>query len=331
MGFLFKVPEQIVEGSRLDSLLLPKSQYGNPIIPGFGTMRLGGQTIWGLPLREERVERVSGGKKGRVRNIDYNYYGTFAVSFALGVASVQGATNQGRTNPHKVWANGDLIYDSSLGVAQIVPFSFVFYPGTAHQPVDPTIMAAFVDAGGSQLPVPAYRGQVYMVITDLLLAEFGNRLPEITAEITFGGDPDDRSIAPTDSGVGYFPPQDVRAQYRGAHRVGGDDPKEFQARITVQWAPYRDEIAWEVSVVVADDDDDPNTVAPGAFQRVVEPEYTGGGAEIGSNRLPPPFPPPPSFNRREQVLGVFVRGVYADPDNPGMEIRSAWSRPVFTR
>ena len=322
MGSLFKVPEQVREGARLDTLLLPKSQYGNPIIPGYGTMRLGAQTIWGLPLREERVEHVSGGKKGRVRNIDYNYYGTFAVSFGQGVASYTDpdpARRPQRTNPHKVFANGDLIYDNTLGVAQRVPFNFDFYPGTSFQPIDKTIEAAFVDANGRQLPVPAYRGQVYMVVRDLLLAEFGNRLPEISAEITFGGDPDDRTIGRTGSGIGYFPPQDVRAQYRRGYedRAKGEVLAVHPPRITVEWAPYRDEIAWLVSVVQANDDADPNTVRPGTGTRVVEARYQAGAPEVGRHL--------------GTVLACFVKGIYADPDNPGMELESAWSAPVFAR
>ena len=222
MGFLF--PTTVVEGPRLESLLLPKSQYGDPIPIAFGRIRLGGQVIWGLPLEEERAEETSGGKKGRVKNINFNYYGTFAISFARSRGQIL----------HRVYANGDLIYDRELLLAnrpQPVVADFRFYSGSNAQQVDPVMQAAF----GSRAPVPAYRGQCYMVIERLHLQEFGNRLPEITAEITFGGLPSDEPFTPPSLLLG---PEDVTV-------VRSRDPDTAMFRLDYSWPAVQGALRYE--------------------------------------------------------------------------------------
>ncbi|MGY6570117.1 MAG: phage tail protein [Salinarimonas sp.] len=166
------------EGPRLGDLTVSSSAYGASIPIGYGTLRMAGNMIWSSGIREQQnVTRTrSGGKGGGGRNtqtsISYSSFASFALSFGEGPAE----------DVLRIWADGKLIYDktgSSPNVAK-PNLRFRFHGGGESQLPDPLI-EAHVGAGRA----PAHRGLCMIVFEDLALADFGNRIPNITAEITY--------------------------------------------------------------------------------------------------------------------------------------------------
>ncbi|MBF0095314.1 MAG: hypothetical protein HQL34_12340, partial [Alphaproteobacteria bacterium] len=84
----------------------------------------------------------------------------------------------------RIWADGKLLYDmrpENTGGAKARGATFTIYRGTEDQEADATIQAGKgIDA------TPGFRGLAYVVFKDLELADVGNRMPNITAEITRG-------------------------------------------------------------------------------------------------------------------------------------------------
>jgi hypothetical protein len=156
---------QKTEGPRLSDLKLQGSQYGImiPIIEG-RSGRITGQVIWQTDLVEHA--ETSGGKGGpEVTN--YTYTASWAVLLCEGPIE----------NVTRIWADGRLIYDND-SYEQALQYDFTLYTGTEEQLPDPTIEA---DKGAGN--VPAHRGYAYVVFTDVPLAEFGNRLPNLSFEV----------------------------------------------------------------------------------------------------------------------------------------------------
>lgn len=157
-----------VQGPRLNDLKVMASTEGAPIPRLYGRMRLGGQVIWALDIEEEAVtEEADGGGKGgsgsssaSQSRTDYRYYGTFAVAICEGEISRLG----------RVWADGQELDLSEL--------SYRLHTGSQTQAPDPTI-AAHLGADSA----PAYRGIAYVVFERLPLADYGNRLPQLSFEV----------------------------------------------------------------------------------------------------------------------------------------------------
>lgn len=172
------------EGPRLSDLKVQVSTYGKAIPRNYGPEnRIAGNVFWSTGLIE--TKHKSGGKGApSVQVTTYTYRASFAV--LLG----EGRTVQGARGIRKVWANSKLIFDADeasagTGTAEGVFDqvqgqthdlfdSIQFYPGTFTQLPDPTIEGVL---GVGQ--APAYRGRCYVVIKDLQLADFGNRLPNL--------------------------------------------------------------------------------------------------------------------------------------------------------
>jgi putative tail protein/cellulase (glycosyl hydrolase family 5) len=171
-GILF--PAQVrQEGSRLGDLSVQSSAYGAVRPIGYGRIRLAGNVIWALPIKETRTEAKSGGKGGpTVTNITY----TYSISFAL--ALCEGPVDK----VLRIWADSKLVYDASVGTDAIKRpgFKFRFYPGSTTQLADSIIEA---DKGTGN--VPGYRGTCYLLFDDIPLADYGNRIPNMTCEIVF--------------------------------------------------------------------------------------------------------------------------------------------------
>lgn len=155
------------EGPRLSDLRITTSTEGAPIPRLYGRARIGGQVIWADDIRERVVTRRSGGSgKGAAASApatettEYRYSATFAVALAEGVITSVG----------RVWADGAEI-DLSRVTHRI-------YNGTETQPPDSAIVAA-KGAGAA----PAYRGLAYIVFDDMPLAEYGNRIPQLSFEV----------------------------------------------------------------------------------------------------------------------------------------------------
>jgi hypothetical protein len=164
-------PTQTQEGSRLSDLKIQTSTYGKPIPAVFGGWRLAGNVIWAKEMREQRTtERV--GKNQKVSN--YSYYGTCAVAICEGPI----------TGVRRIWADGKLAYDTSGGADSIsdddtrLDQYITIYRGTEEQMPDPTMQAAL---GANRCP--AHRGTAYVVLNDLPLEKFGNRIPNFEFEV----------------------------------------------------------------------------------------------------------------------------------------------------
>lgn len=179
---LFPPPTQeiVTTGPRLGDLSVSSSAYGQAIPLGYGTIRLSGNMIWSSGIREveERREVGGGGGKGglggggvKQTQVTYTYFSSFALGFAATEAD----------DVTRIWADGKLIFDkTSTQIVRKSGLQFRFYEGTETQLPDSLIEA---DKGSGQ--VPGHRGLCYIVFDDLKLTDFGNRIPNITAEIAF--------------------------------------------------------------------------------------------------------------------------------------------------
>ena len=150
---------QAVETGRIDRFRLTGSGEGDPVARLYGRMRIGGQVIWATHFAEH--ESTSGGSKGGGRRTSsYSY--TVSLAIALCEGEIGGIC--------RVWADGSEVAPDKLNMR--------VYRGTADQLPDPKIEA--VEGAGM---VPAYRGTAYVVLEDLELAQFGNRVPQFTFEV----------------------------------------------------------------------------------------------------------------------------------------------------
>lgn len=155
-------PAQRIEGPRLEDLRITSATEGAVVPRVYGTMRVGGNIIWATNFREETVRKRQGGKGGgpRVTSTEYRYYASFAVGLCEGPIGGVG----------RIWADGKPL--ETEGVVWRV------YLGTEDQLPD-----AFIESVEGAGQVPAYRGLAYVVFEDLALAEFGNRLPQLSFEV----------------------------------------------------------------------------------------------------------------------------------------------------
>ncbi|MEO0730043.1 MAG: hypothetical protein AAFY64_06660, partial [Pseudomonadota bacterium] len=154
------------EGPRLDELRVMGASEGAPIPRIYGAARVGGQVIWAEDFEEEvTTEEVGGSPKGGIgggsgaEQTTYSYYATFAVAICEGEIGGVG----------RVWADGQP-FDQTNATMRI-------YRGTEDQFADPLISAAQSDG-----IAPAFRGVAYVVFERLPLADFGNRLPQLSFE-----------------------------------------------------------------------------------------------------------------------------------------------------
>ncbi|MBN2906143.1 MAG: glycoside hydrolase/phage tail family protein [Rhodobacteraceae bacterium] len=152
---------QAVETGKVDRFRLTGASEGAPVGRLWGRSRLSGQVIWASRFKE--TVRKSGGGKGapstpRLR--EYSYSVSLAVALCEGEIARIG----------RVWADGAEIAADDLTLR--------VYTGTQDQLPDPRIEA--VEGAGL---APAYRGIAYVVIEDLDLAAFGNRVPQLSFEV----------------------------------------------------------------------------------------------------------------------------------------------------
>lgn len=177
-------PPKGMDGPRLNDLSVQVSTYGHSIPRVWGTARIAGNVIWATDLQESAQEE---GGKGGPSYTTYSYSSSFAIQWCQGeVIGVR-----------RMWANKTLRYDVSAGntgptadgagwyggtytAGSAQAGGFVFYPGSATQPVDPTIQA---HKGNT----PAYRYRAYSVHEDLSLEKYSNALPQVEAEIVANG------------------------------------------------------------------------------------------------------------------------------------------------
>lgn len=149
-----------VEVGRLDRFYVMGASEGAAVSKVWGRMRVPGQVIWASPYSESRT--TSGGGKGvpRPRTVQFSYSVSLAVALCAGEILGIG----------RIWADGAEIVPNSLDLR--------LYLGTEDQLPDPAIEA---DVGVGL--APAYRGTAYVVLENLDLSAFGNRVPQLSFEV----------------------------------------------------------------------------------------------------------------------------------------------------
>jgi hypothetical protein len=163
---------RVLEGPRLTELRVTGSTEGAPIPRLYGRARLGGQLIWATDFEEEVVtSSQSGGGKGgalgpQSKSVEYHYFASFAVALCEGEIAGIG----------RVWADGTELDLSTL--------THRLHSGSDTQAPD-SLIEAREGAGNA----PAYRGTAYIVFERLALAPFGNRIPQLSFEVTRAVDP----------------------------------------------------------------------------------------------------------------------------------------------
>ncbi len=157
-------------GSRLENFKVQDSSYGTPIPVVFGCARVAGNVIWVSGLIETTHHGSSiGGKGGGFSTSSTTYSYSLNCAVALCAGEIGGIQT--------IWADSKIIYQAGAWVSGTVE-SASFYMGADDQPVDP-LLESWIGEGLS----PAYRGTAYVVLEGLQLANFGNRLPNLTFEI----------------------------------------------------------------------------------------------------------------------------------------------------
>ncbi|MHA1601295.1 MAG: phage tail protein, partial [Alphaproteobacteria bacterium] len=166
--------DRVIEGPRLTDLAVTSSAYGRPIPIVYGRFRVGGNVIWSPGIVEHRQEETAGGKGGgpSQATVTYRYTADFRVALCEGPADTI----------LRIWADGKLIADftgpSPVFASKVSRGNIRLYLGNESQAADPAEQA---DRGIND--TPAYRGQVGIVFDDVPLEDFGNRIPQITAEV----------------------------------------------------------------------------------------------------------------------------------------------------
>ena len=175
--FPIEQPNQTAQGPRLDDLTLQTSTYGNAIPVTYGTVRIAGNVIWSTGLIEHvnvETQDVNSGKGGSTPTSTITTY-TYSASFAISLANNQ------ILGIKRIWADDKLWYDFTnppVGTS----FAYELFKGTEDQLPCSTIEA---DKGVGN--VPAFRGQAYIVFKNLLLTQFGNRIPNFHFEVVGQG------------------------------------------------------------------------------------------------------------------------------------------------
>lgn len=169
------------EGPRLSELMVTSSAYGTIIPIIYGTARASGNIIWSAGIKETKHTEEQDGKGGSgPTHTSYSY----SCSFALGLAEGEA------TQLLRIWADGKLIYDTSdprsiaatkfdIATETSDILNFRFYTGSETQTPDGLIMSH------EGTDISAHRGLCYVVFEDMPLANYGNRIPNITCEVAF--------------------------------------------------------------------------------------------------------------------------------------------------
>ncbi|MEX0320098.1 MAG: glycoside hydrolase/phage tail family protein [Ruegeria sp.] len=157
---------EAVETGKVDRFRLTQSGEGSPVADVYGRMRVGGQVIWASEFLESTQTTTSGGggkgapRQPEVTTTSHSY--SVSLAIAVGAGQIAGIS--------RIWADGEEIPHADLNMRA--------YRGTKTQLPDP-LMEAVEGAG----QVPAYRGTAYVVIEDLPLEPYGNRVPQFSFEV----------------------------------------------------------------------------------------------------------------------------------------------------
>ncbi|MBS7539391.1 baseplate multidomain protein megatron [Ancylobacter lacus] len=196
------------QGPRLGDMQNMTSTEGAAMPRLYGRARLSGQVIWARDVEEvvSTATQSSGGKGsalggGSTTTTTYSYYASFAVGLCEGPISRIG----------RIWVDGDELDQQGLTVR--------LHHGGATQAPDGLIEA--VEGAGN---APAYRGLAYVVFERLPLADYGNRLPQVSVEVErVIGDLEPRiralTLIPGATEFGYDTREVVRAAGAGSYEA----------------------------------------------------------------------------------------------------------------
>lgn len=169
----------VVETGRIDRFRVTGAGEGQPVTQVYGRMRIGGHVIWTTEFEEHVTESGGGGgrsgrsggkgmpKPAQPAQSAQPVVRTYSYTVSLALALCEGEI----TSVGRIWADGVEIAPRDLNLR--------VYTGGRDQLPDPLIEA--VEGVGT---VPAYRGTAYVVIEELDLTRFGNRVPQFSFEVT---------------------------------------------------------------------------------------------------------------------------------------------------
>lgn len=171
-------PTDSLQGPRLNDLQLTTASEGSPVKWVIGPRnRVGGTVIWQTDLKEVKETESVGGKGGGGQDVtNYKYFVSLAVAFCDTKTLPDGKIKKIK----KIWADSKVIYDAAGPTNKYA--SIALYLGDQTTPN--SLMEAHEGAGN----VPHHKGTAFIVIEDLALEEFGNRVPNITAQIEQASD-----------------------------------------------------------------------------------------------------------------------------------------------
>ena len=148
-----------------DEVAITHAEEGAPVRQLWGRMRLGGNVIWCTQFQAVQTSQKTQSSSGKGFGSSSTKVTSFELSFAVAFCEGGDDVTLGR-----VWADGN-----ELDLSQ---FTYRFYNGSESQAADGWIES--IEGTGN---VPAYRGVCYLVFQLMPLDDFGNRMPQITAEI----------------------------------------------------------------------------------------------------------------------------------------------------
>lgn len=177
-----------IEGPRLQDLSVSTSTYGNAIPRLFGTARMSTNLMWTAGIKEKKTKKSAG--KGGPKQTTYSYSASFAVGICAG--PVDGLL--------RIWADGKLIAGTTDPIQNIGSYNGFLPKDLIIQLISgkkkSKYKTSFFDGSEDQMPsavmeakegvgnVPAHRGLAYLVFENMPLEDFGNRIPQITVEVT---------------------------------------------------------------------------------------------------------------------------------------------------
>ena len=164
----FKDPKYKSIGADLEQINIQYSSYGTVIPKIYGTVKLSGNIIWAKPISKQAfttVQSSSGRSKfsnqAQTNVTEYHYYASFAVAICEGIIN----------KINRIWIDNQEIPINSI--------KYTLHNGSATQLPD-SIIEAHEGIGKT----PAYRGIAYIVIDNLHLNDYANRIPNFEFEVT---------------------------------------------------------------------------------------------------------------------------------------------------
>lgn len=153
-----------VDQGRIDRLRVMGASEGAAIARLWGRQRIAGQVIWATRFLETVATTTTGGGGKGGGGGPTQTINSYSYSVSLAVALCEGEV----LRLGRIWADGNEIATNSLNLR--------FYNGSHTQQPDPKIEAV-------EGAAPAYRGICYVVIEDLALQPYGNRVPQLSFEV----------------------------------------------------------------------------------------------------------------------------------------------------